>query len=140
MQWMLVFSLKTNQSRLLNEVGDVGYITASIKTIQDTRVGDTVALANNPAMNRQMDIVNESMVYCGLYPIDSSKYNDLRDALEKLQLNDAALQFEAETSQALGWFPLWFLRITSYGRYSRTFRAVIRLRFDYNSSVCNLSC
>ena len=84
-------------------VGDVGYITASIKTIQDTRVGDTVTLANNPASEplsgyRKMN----PMVYCGLYPIDSSKYNDLRDALEKLQLNDAALQFEAETSQALG--------------------------------------
>ena len=81
-------------------VGDVGYITASIKTIQDTRVGDTVTLANNPAAEpldgyRKMN----PMVYCGLYPIDSSKYNDLRDALEKLQLNDAALQFEAETSQ-----------------------------------------
>ena len=76
-------------------VGDVGYITASIKTIQDTRVGDTVTLANNPASEpldgyRKMN----PMVYCGLYPIDSSKYNDLRDALEKLQLNDAALQFE----------------------------------------------
>ena len=66
-------------------VGDVGYITASIKTIQDTRVGDTVTLANNPAAEpldgyRKMN----PMVYCGLYPIDSSKYNDLRDALEKL--------------------------------------------------------
>ncbi|NEW66354.1 elongation factor 4 [Carnobacteriaceae bacterium zg-84] len=84
-------------------VGDVGYITASIKTIQDTRVGDTVTLASNPAKEalsgyRKMN----PMVYCGLYPTDSSKYNDLRDALEKLQLNDAALQFEAETSQALG--------------------------------------
>ncbi|MBS4761616.1 translation elongation factor 4 [Carnobacteriaceae bacterium zg-ZUI252] len=84
-------------------VGDVGYITASIKTIQDTRVGDTVTLASNPAKEalqgyRKMN----PMVYCGLYPTDSSKYNDLRDALEKLQLNDAALEFEAETSQALG--------------------------------------
>ncbi|MBF0780069.1 MULTISPECIES: translation elongation factor 4 [unclassified Granulicatella] len=84
-------------------VGDVGYVTASIKTIQDTRVGDTVTLANNPAKEaltgyRKMN----PMVYCGLYPTDSSKYNDLRDALEKLQLNDAALEFEAETSQALG--------------------------------------
>lgn len=84
-------------------VGDVGYVTASIKTIQDTRVGDTVTLANNPASEalqgyRKMN----PMVYCGLYPTDSSKYNDLRDALEKLQLNDAALEFEAETSQALG--------------------------------------
>ena len=84
-------------------VGDVGYITASIKTIQDTRVGDTVTLANNPASEpldgyRKMN----PMVYCGLYPIDSSKYNDLREALEKLELNDSALQYEAETSQALG--------------------------------------
>ncbi|HFE9706727.1 TPA: translation elongation factor 4 [Enterococcus faecium] len=84
-------------------VGDVGYITASIKTVQDTRVGDTVTLADNPAAEalpgyRKMN----PMVYCGLYPIDTSRYNDLRDALEKLQLNDAALQFEPETSQALG--------------------------------------
>ncbi|QED60488.1 elongation factor 4 [Enterococcus durans] len=84
-------------------VGDVGYITASIKTVQDTRVGDTVTLANNPAKEalpgyRKMN----PMVYCGLYPIDNSRYNDLREALEKLQLNDAALQFEPETSQALG--------------------------------------
>ena len=79
-------------------VGDVGYITASIKTVQDTRVGDTVTLADNPAGYRKMN----PMVYCGLYPIDTSRYNDLREALEKLQLNDAALQFEPETSQALG--------------------------------------
>ncbi|ELB06332.1 MULTISPECIES: translation elongation factor 4 [Enterococcus] len=84
-------------------VGDVGYITASIKTVQDTRVGDTVTLADNPAADalpgyRKMN----PMVYCGLYPIDTSRYNDLREALEKLQLNDAALQFEPETSQALG--------------------------------------
>ena len=84
-------------------VGDVGYITASIKTVQDTRVGDTVTLADNPAKEalpgyRKMN----PMVYCGLYPIDTSRYNDLRDALDKLQLNDAALQFEPETSQALG--------------------------------------
>ncbi len=84
-------------------VGDVGYITASIKTVQDTRVGDTVTLADHPAAEalpgyRKMN----PMVYCGLYPIDTSRYNDLREALEKLQLNDAALQFEPETSQALG--------------------------------------
>lgn len=83
--------------------GDVGYITASIKNIQDTRVGDTITLADNPAdepleQYRQMN----PMVYCGLYPVDSSDYGDLREALEKLQLNDASLEFEAETSQALG--------------------------------------
>jgi len=83
--------------------GDVGYIAASIKTVQDTRVGDTVTLADNPATEplhgyKQMN----PMVFAGLYPIESNKYNDLREALEKLQLNDASLQFEPETSQALG--------------------------------------
>ncbi len=84
-------------------VGDVGYITAGIKTIQDTQVGDTITLANNPASEpldgyRKMN----PMVYCGIYPVDASDFNDLREALEKLQLNDASLQFEAESSQALG--------------------------------------
>ncbi|MFJ3331882.1 translation elongation factor 4 [Enterococcus sp. NPDC086594] len=97
-----VFSPKPIQRDALM-VGDVGYITAAIKTVKDTQVGDTVTLANNPAAEalegyRQMN----PMVYCGLYPIDTSRYNDLREALEKLQLNDAALQFEPETSQALG--------------------------------------
>lgn len=83
--------------------GDVGYITAAIKDIKDTRVGDTVTDANNPTAKplegyRQMT----PMVYVGLYPTDNAKFNDLRDALEKLQLNDAALTFEPESSQALG--------------------------------------
>ncbi|EIL5478560.1 elongation factor 4 [Listeria monocytogenes] len=97
-----VFSPKaTPRDELL--VGDVGYLTAAIKNVGDTRVGDTITLANNPA-EEALDGYRKlnSMVYCGLYPIDSSKYNDLRDALEKLELNDSALQFEAETSQALG--------------------------------------
>ncbi|MDR1567731.1 MAG: translation elongation factor 4 [Streptococcaceae bacterium] len=84
-------------------VGDVGYLSASIKTVQDTRVGDTITLAENPAeVALQGYRKLNPMVYCGLYPIDTAKYNDLREALEKLQLNDAALQFEPETSQALG--------------------------------------
>lgn len=83
--------------------GDVGYITAAIKDIKDTRVGDTVTSADNPTDKplegyRQMT----PMVYAGLYPTDNAKFNDLRDALEKLQLNDAALAFEPESSQALG--------------------------------------
>ncbi|EAV9984943.1 elongation factor 4 [Listeria monocytogenes] len=97
-----VFSPKaTSRDELL--VGDVGYLTAAIKNVGDTRVGDTITLANNPA-EEALDGYRKlnPMVYCGLYPIDSSKYNDLRDALEKLELNDSALQFEAETSQALG--------------------------------------
>nr|WP_270324822.1 translation elongation factor 4 [Eubacterium sp. AF05-24] len=85
------------------ECGEVGWLCASIKSIKDVRVGDTITHAQRPADAplhgyREMN----PMVYCGLYPIDSAKYNDLRDALEKLQLNDASLQFEAETSQALG--------------------------------------
>ena len=83
--------------------GMVGYITASLKNVQDTRVGDTVTLAQNPCKEALPGYKKvQPMVYCGMYPADGAKYNDLRDALEKLQLNDAALQFEAETSIALG--------------------------------------
>ncbi len=83
--------------------GYVGYITASIKDVRDTRVGDTVTLANNPTAEALPGYKKvNSMVYCGIYPQDGSKYNDLRDALDKLKLNDAALNFEAETSLALG--------------------------------------
>ncbi len=83
--------------------GDVGYITAAIKDIKDTRVGDTITDADNPTAKpmegyRQM----QPMVYAGLYPSDNAKFNDLREALEKLKLNDAALTFEPESSQALG--------------------------------------
>lgn len=84
-------------------VGDVGYLTAAIKNVGDTRVGDTITSTENPAKEalpgyRKLN----PMVYCGLYPIDTAKYNDLREALEKLELNDSSLQYEAETSQALG--------------------------------------
>ena len=83
--------------------GEVGYIAATIKSIQDVHVGDTITLKEYPTKEalpgyRKLN----SMVYCGLYPIDSTRYNDLREALEKLQLNDASLSFEPETSQALG--------------------------------------
>lgn len=84
-------------------VGDVGYITAAIKTIQDTHVGDTVTLADRPAEKPLKGYRKITpMVYSGLFPVDNAKFNDLREALEKLQLNDAALEFEPETSQALG--------------------------------------
>ncbi|WP_335869305.1 translation elongation factor 4 [Bacillus sp. 2205SS5-2] len=84
-------------------VGDVGFLTAAIKNVGDTRVGDTITSVENPAQEalpgyRRLN----PMVYCGMYPIDSAKYIDLREALEKLELNDSALQFEPETSQALG--------------------------------------
>ncbi|MBS4176278.1 translation elongation factor 4 [Lederbergia citrea] len=84
-------------------VGDVGFLTASIKKVGETQVGDTITSASNPAKEalpgyRKLN----PMVYCGLYPIDSAKFNDLREALEKLELNDSALQYEPESSQALG--------------------------------------
>ncbi len=83
--------------------GMVGYITASLKNVKDTRVGDTITQADRPCAQPLPGYKKVNpMVYCGLYPADSTKYPDLRDALEKLQLNDAALQFEAETSIALG--------------------------------------
>lgn len=83
--------------------GMVGYITASLKNVKDTRVGDTVTDAENPCKEALPGYKKVNpMVYCGLYPADGAKYPDLRDALEKLQLNDASLQFEAETSIALG--------------------------------------
>lgn len=83
--------------------GMVGYLTASLKNVKDTRVGDTITQADRPCAEPLPGYKKVNpMVYCGLYPADTTKYPDLRDALEKLQLNDAALQFEAETSVALG--------------------------------------
>lgn len=85
------------------EAGDVGYIAASIKNVRDTRVGDTVTLVDDPAKEPLPGYKKvNSMVFCGIYPADGSKYGDLRDALEKLQLNDASLSFEPESSVALG--------------------------------------
>lgn len=97
-----VFNPKVSPQEVLM-AGDVGYLTAAIKQVADTQVGDTITHADNRAAEalqgyRKMN----PMVYCGLYPIDSSDYVDLRDALEKLELNDSALQYEPETSQALG--------------------------------------
>jgi len=84
-------------------VGDVGFIVASIKNVKDTRVGDTVTDASHPAAEALPGYRRiNPMVFCGLYPIESTDYNDLRDALEKLELNDASLRYEPETSTALG--------------------------------------
>ena len=83
--------------------GEVGYLTASIKSVKETRVGDTVTLVDNPAKEALPGYKKVTpMVYCGIYPADGARYGDLRDALDKLQLNDASLVFEAETSVALG--------------------------------------
>ncbi|MDC3413331.1 translation elongation factor 4 [Aquibacillus sp. 3ASR75-11] len=97
-----VFNPKPIPQNVLT-VGDVGYLTASIKNVGDTRVGDTITLAQTPAKDalpgyRRLN----PMVFCGLYPVDANNYNDLREALERLELNDSSLQYEAETSQALG--------------------------------------
>jgi GTP-binding protein LepA len=97
-----VFTPKTTLRDELT-VGDVGFLTAAIKNVGDTRVGDTITHVKKGATEplpgyRKLN----PMVFCGLYPIDTAKYNDLREALEKLELNDSALQFEPETSQALG--------------------------------------
>ncbi len=92
----------TKQTDIL-EVGQVGYFAASIKNVRDARVGDTVTDANNPTPQALPGYRKATpMVYCGLYPVENSDYDNLRDALEKLQLNDASLIFEPETSSALG--------------------------------------
>ncbi|KYD11121.1 translation elongation factor 4 [Caldibacillus debilis] len=97
-----VFTPKPEKRTELS-VGDVGYLTASIKNVSDTRVGDTITNADRPADKplpgyRKLN----PMVYCGLYPVDSARFDDLREALAKLQLNDSSLQYEPETSSALG--------------------------------------
>ena len=97
-----IFAPEMRQTDSLS-AGDVGYIAASIKTVSDTKVGDTITTADNPAaeaLKGYKDVL--PMVYCGIYTADGSKYNDLKDALEKLKLNDAALVYEPDTSVALG--------------------------------------
>ena len=96
------------------KAGEVGYIAASIKSLQDIHVGDTITLNNDPADEPLKGYKKVTpMVYCGLYPVDGSQYEELKEALEKLQLNDAALEFEQETSKALG-----------FGFRCRIFRAI----------------
>ncbi len=96
--------------------GEVGYICASIKNVSDTAPGDTVTLADEPASEPLKGYKSiQQMVFCGIYPVDGARYGDLRDALEKLRLNDAALSFEAETSAALGFgFRCGFLGLLHY--------------------------
>lgn len=102
-----VIEVGVHTPKILNKeqltTGDVGWIAASIKDIQDVRVGDTVTLADHPAekpLHGYKEL--QPMVYAGLYPVDNARYDDLKEALNKLKLNDASLQFEPETSQALG--------------------------------------
>ena len=98
------------------KAGEVGYIAASIKNLSDIHVGDTITLKDNPADEPLKGYKKVTpMVYCGLYPIDGSEYEALKEALEKLKLNDAALEYEPETSVALGFgFRCGFLRITTF--------------------------
>lgn len=113
-----ILFMQTNKSFVVTEVGiykpkptevpslkagDVGYITASIKTVRDTKVGDTITLKNNP-ITKALDGYKEatSVVFCGIFPLDGDKYQELTDALEKLKLNDASINFTKETSLALG--------------------------------------
>ncbi len=100
----------------LLEAGEVGYLTASIKNVRDTAVGDTITLAEAPAAEALPGYQPvQQMVFCGLYPADNARYPDLRDALERLQINDAALSYEAETSAALGFgFRCGFLGLLHY--------------------------
>lgn len=102
-----VTELGVRTPKLLNKeklsAGDVGWVAASVKDIKTVRVGDTITLADQPAdapLHGYKEM--QPMVYAGLYPVDNARYDDLKEALEKLQLNDASLQFEPETSQALG--------------------------------------
>ncbi|MDI9470451.1 MAG: translation elongation factor 4 [Bacillota bacterium] len=98
------------------QAGDVGYLTASIKNVRDTAVGDTITLVEEPAAEALPGYRPvQQMVFCGLYPADNARYPDLRDALERLQINDAALSYEAETSAALGFgFRCGFLGLLHY--------------------------
>ena len=100
--WNAAICAPPASSRCLR-AGEVGYIAASIKAVREARVGDTITRADNPAKEPLPGYrAVQPMVFCGIYPADGAKYPDLRDALEKLQLNDAALSFEPETSVALG--------------------------------------
>ncbi len=102
---VLSLSINTPHEQEVKELsaGEVGYLYASIKSLEDVKVGDTITLLNNPTSKALPGYKEmKPMVYCGIYPIESNKYEDLREALEKLKLNDASLVFEPETSKALG--------------------------------------
>lgn len=105
-----VYTPKEKKQDFLS-AGDVGYLTATIKDIEQVRVGDTITFANRPAKTALPGYrILSSMVYCGMFPVDNSKYHDLKEALEKLKLNDASLTYELETSRALGFgFRVGFL-------------------------------
>ena len=110
-EWVIVSELA---------VGDVGFVVAGIKNVRDTRVGDTVTDAKNPAPEALPGYRRiNPMVFCGLYPIETQDYNDLREALEKLELNDASLRYEAGNfNSSRLWLPLRIPWTAAYGNYS----------------------
>ena len=118
--------------------GEVGYLYASIKSIESVKVGDTITLKDNPAKvalpgYKEM----KPMVYCGLYPIESNKFEDLREALEKLKLNDASLTYEPETSKALGFgFRCGFLGLLHMEIIEERIEREFGYRFNCNISFC----
>ena len=121
--------------------GEVGYFAAAIKTVEDARVGDTITLAKGSAAEPLPGYTEaKPMVFCGLFPTDADQYADLKDALEKLKLNDAALSFEPETSSAMGFgFRCGFFGLVTYGNCSRKVRKRIQSRSNYYRPLGNLS-
>ena len=120
--------------------GEVGWFSAAIKSIKDVEVGDTVTLANNPTNQPYQGYKKMvPMVYCGLYPINTDKYTELREALEKIQLSDSSINFEPETSQALGFgYRCGFLGTIAYGGNPRKTRKRIWFGIDHNCSLCSI--
>ena len=117
-----VFTPHETKKEMLT-TGEVGWLAASIKNIENTQVGDTITHSENPALEPLPGYKRlRPMVFCGLYPIEGAKYNDLRDALQKLKLNDSALEFEPETSHALGFDFVVDFRTFTHGNYRRTLR------------------
>ena len=102
--------------------GDVGYIISGIKTSREVRVGDTITHVARPAKDAIAGFEEvKPMVFAGVYPIDSEDFENLRASLEKLQLNDASLTFQPESSGIGLWFPLWFPGVVAYGDCAGTF-------------------
>ena len=130
--------LKQQPKNILS-TGEVGYIISGIKDAREVKVGDTITLTSQPALEPIQGFEDvKPMVFAGIYPVDTEDYEELRNSMEKLQLNDASLTFEPESSAALGFgFRLWVFRYATHGDYSRAFRA--RIRMTVITTVPNVS-